>query len=661
MRRTFAFAVILSLFAAMRSSAESNDSAIADEYVCADDSHPILSCADGSVATPLPEEESSSVSALNFALIFVLLSLSASFSGLTLGLLSLDPMGLQIVIEGGDPQDAEYAKKIAPIRKKGNFLLCTLLLGNVAVNSLLSILMADLTSGFVGFALSSFLIVCFGEILPQAVCSRHPLKIGAHSTYLVYIFMALTFVMSYPISRLLDILLGEELGTTYTKKELRKLVELHGVDQHGDLNLDEKAILTGALDFGNKVVEQIMVPLNHVFMIDVNRSLSFDCMQEILEKGHSRIPVFESVKTNIVGLLYLSDLALLNPEDETPLRSILQFYGRPVQKVFNDTRLPELLNDFKKGKSHIKIVHRVNCDGPGDPVYEVIGIVTLEDIIEELIQDEIVDESDEYVDVVKKQSAQRGRVDYSRISFLKKISGSSAAISNEQQLAVFSYLRSNVEPFSSRHLSDSVLKKLISQARVVEVLLEGEEGATTKPIYQKGIPDQFFSLIIQGKVEVVSGCEGFLSQVGPFTCLGVNALISTNYVPDFTARPKTTTILLRIGKKQYESAVKATSVQTSNTSRSISVSFQQPDIDPLSDAYIRSPPTTGIADADPLVSSPTTAAFFVPNAQSATLATGAQDITSSTEFVEASRDKSKKKGKRGDKSHLLDSVSSSDL
>jgi Cyclin M transmembrane N-terminal domain len=97
-----------------------------------------------------------------------LLCFSALVSGLTLGLLALDVTGLEIVMAGDDPRLAQYARNIYPIRKQGNWLLCTLVLANVAVNSFLSILMAEFTGGVVGFVTSTVLIVIFGEILPQA-------------------------------------------------------------------------------------------------------------------------------------------------------------------------------------------------------------------------------------------------------------------------------------------------------------------------------------------------------------------------------------------------------------------------------------------------------------------------------------------------------------
>ena len=157
--------------------------------------------------------------------IAVLICPSGLFSGLTLGLLSLDMNGLQIVIDSDNENEA-VAKTIQPIRAS-NRLLCTLLLGNVAVNALLSILMASLTDGLVGFLSSTIIIVIFGEIVPQASCSRYPLQIGAFSIPLVKLFMYVLFIFTWPLATLLDYALGAELGTIYTTDRLVALLNIH--------------------------------------------------------------------------------------------------------------------------------------------------------------------------------------------------------------------------------------------------------------------------------------------------------------------------------------------------------------------------------------------------------------------------------------------------
>jgi hypothetical protein len=134
-----------------------------------------LDCCEDQFQDELCVSDNAWISAIPFAvqilLIIVLISFSALFSGLTLGLMSLDKTGLEIVMSGDDPEAARYAKIIYPIRDDGNLLLCTLLLGNVLVNTLLSILMAEYTGGIIGLFSSTFLIVIFGEILPQAFVS----------------------------------------------------------------------------------------------------------------------------------------------------------------------------------------------------------------------------------------------------------------------------------------------------------------------------------------------------------------------------------------------------------------------------------------------------------------------------------------------------------
>ena len=118
------------------------------------------------------------------------------------------PINGQVIERCGTEQEKQYAKQITPVRKRGNYLLCTLLLGNVLVNSTLTIFLDDLSSGIIAVVSSTLSIVIFGEIIPQALCSRHGLAVGARTVWLTYLFMVVTFPLSFPISKILDKLLG---------------------------------------------------------------------------------------------------------------------------------------------------------------------------------------------------------------------------------------------------------------------------------------------------------------------------------------------------------------------------------------------------------------------------------------------------------------------
>ena len=140
--------------------------------------------------------------------------------------MSLDPTELNIVLNSGTDTEKRYAKKIQPLRNHGNYLLCSLLLGNVLVNVVLTILMDDLSTGVIAVVSSTLGIVIFGEIVPQAICSRHGLAVGAKTVILTKFFMLLTFPLSFPISIILDKVLGEEIGNVYNRERLQQLIKV---------------------------------------------------------------------------------------------------------------------------------------------------------------------------------------------------------------------------------------------------------------------------------------------------------------------------------------------------------------------------------------------------------------------------------------------------
>lgn len=305
--------------------------------------------------------------------ICVLLVLSGLFSGLNLGLMSLDPTTLKIVMESGSKRHKVYAKIIFRVRKYGNYLLCTLLLGNVLVNSALAILLGSVIgSGAYAIVASTIAIVIFGEIIPQAICSRYGLTVGAWTIPLTLVFMVLTFPISMPLSLLLNLVLGKEIGSVYDREQLLKLLDV--TQEHHDLEKDEVNIISGALAFKKKIAEDVMTKIDNVYCLSSDRVLDFKTIKEIYESGFSRIPIYEGGdKNDVVGILYVRDLAFLDPDDQTPIQAHLDFYNYEVLKFWTDSTLDELLLRFTEGKSHIGIIQRVNNETEKDPFYEVVG------------------------------------------------------------------------------------------------------------------------------------------------------------------------------------------------------------------------------------------------------------------------------------------------
>ncbi len=283
-----------------------------------------------------------------YAAIFVLVCFSALFSGLTLGLLSLDKIGLKIVMSGEDPILAQYAETIAPVRENGNLLLCTLLLGNVAVNAYLSILTAELTSGLTGFLLSTVLIVIFGEIIPQASCSRYALQIGSRAIPIVKVLIFIMYPLTWPLSVVLDYVLGDELGTIHTRTELTELLRIHV--QHGAMDVEQGQISEGAITYVDKKVSSVMSPFEDAYLLKASDILNFKKITEIFKSGYSRIPVYDKSDDDIIGILLVKDLIFVDPDDDTPVRNFIQIFGRNFHLLWPDDTLGDVLRLFKTGK-----------------------------------------------------------------------------------------------------------------------------------------------------------------------------------------------------------------------------------------------------------------------------------------------------------------------
>lgn len=405
--------------------------------------------------------------------------------------------------------------------------------------------------------------------------------------------MLITFPLSYPTSKVLDVLLGEEIGNFYNRERLKELVKV--TTDINDLDKDEVNVISGVLELRKKTVEDVMTRIEDAFMLDLDAVLDFETITEIMKSGFSRVPVYENERNNIVTLLYIKDLAFVDPDDNTQLKTLCEFYQNSCHFVFEDVTLDVMFKQFKEGhKGHMAFVHRVNNEGEGDPFYETIGLVTLEDVIEELIQAEIMDETDVFTDNRRKVRRDRNkRQDFAVFSQGRGDPNSQRLrISPQLTLATFQYLSTTVEAFKSDSVSETILRRLLNQDIVHHVKHKGKDrNDPSMFIITRGKPVDFFVLILEGRVEVTVGKENLMFDSGPFSYFGTQALVQNicidvpvdspqqimgslqslnmdamlrhTFIPDYTVKAVTEMVYIQIKRNLYLAAKRATLMERS--------------------------------------------------------------------------------------------------
>ncbi|XP_021864847.1 DUF21 domain-containing protein At2g14520-like [Spinacia oleracea] len=255
---------------------------------------------------------------IRIAICIILVLFAGLMSGLTLGLMSLSLVELEVLAKSGTPNDRKFA----------------------AAMEALPIFLDSLVTAWAAVLLSVTLILLFGEIIPQAVCSRYGLAIGAAVAPL-----------------LLDLMLGKEHKALFRRSELKTLVDLHGNEagKGGELTHDETTVIAGALELTEKTARNAMTPIAEIFAIDIDSKLDRNLMKLILDKEHSRVPVYYENPTNILGLILVKNLLTINPEDEMPVKNVTV---RKIPRVTEKMPLYDILNEFEKGRSHMAVVVR---------------------------------------------------------------------------------------------------------------------------------------------------------------------------------------------------------------------------------------------------------------------------------------------------------------
>lgn len=187
--------------------------------------------------------------------------------------------------------------------------------------------------------------------------------------------------IAWPTAKLLDWCLGEDHGTTYRKAELKTFVSLHQTLGAENLSEDEVTIIRAVLDLNDKTVRDVMTPIEDVFILSADTILDDDGVNKLVSSGYSRVPIHEPGKPDaILGMLLVKKLIQYDPEDAMP---VSWFNLTPLPEASPDLTLLDCLNYFQQGRSHMLLVSSAPGESKG-----ALGVVTLEDVIEEMIGEE---------------------------------------------------------------------------------------------------------------------------------------------------------------------------------------------------------------------------------------------------------------------------------
>ncbi|KAF9042424.1 hypothetical protein BJ165DRAFT_1487046 [Panaeolus papilionaceus] len=355
---------------------------------------------------PPPSEHEPPAEGLDFwwhiAVSTVLVLAGGVFAGLTLGLMGLDELHLRVLATSSeDLKEKANAQKVLKLMLKGrHWVLVVLLLSNVIINESLPIFLdSALGGGVAAVVIATAAIVIFGRVIPQALSVRYGLAIGARCTPLVLGMMYLFAPIAYPIAKLLDWALGANEQHTYKKAELKSFLQFHRTGQE-PLRDDEIAILNGVLELNTKNVEEIMTPLKDTVILSADAILDHKAVDAILLSGYSRFPVHEPGNPlAFVGLLLIKKLLTYDPSKALPVSA---FQLGILPEAYPSINCFQALDYFQTGRAHLLLISRTPGVAGG-----AIGVITLEDIIEEIISEEIVDETDRYEDNQHKRRAKR--------------------------------------------------------------------------------------------------------------------------------------------------------------------------------------------------------------------------------------------------------------
>jgi len=321
-------------------------------------------------------------------LFFLLLLCSALISGAEVALFSLTQTDLETPLE----ESSKPIEIISKLLEKPKKLLATILVANNFINIAIVILFAYLGDYFfigissaitrfiIEVVIVTFLILFFGEILPKIYASRNSAKFAKFMAYPLLFLDVIISPLSLPM-RSITIAMHNKLGKQKSNMSVDQLSQALELTSEEDTTREEHKILQGIVSFGNTDTKQVMRPRIDIFALDNTLKYSH-IIPEIIKNGYSRIPVFQDNVDTVIGILYVKDLLPHLSKKQFNWTSLL----REPFFVPENKKLDDLMQAFQEKKVHLAVVV--------DEYGGTSGIVSLEDVIEEIVGD-ISDEFDD--------------------------------------------------------------------------------------------------------------------------------------------------------------------------------------------------------------------------------------------------------------------------
>jgi metal transporter CNNM len=311
--------------------------------------------------------------------VLLLVFFSAICSGLNIAVMALDPADLKRKAKLGNRQ----ARRVLPLRQHTHLTLASILLVNIAAVSANSLVLEQRLDGWAAAGLSTLLIVIFGEIMPQALFSKDPLGWSSAFAPLLKAMITVTYVVSKPLQLLLDNLFPREHAELQSRHELGLMIGEHLGTKESELDDDEVEIIRGALQLSEKRVRDIMTDIRHTYWLLPDAKLDDAKIDEIKARGFSRIPIFNPQLTKCYGLLLMKDLVDIDFDNNK--YGVEDMSLHPSKLVGSMTALDTMFRKFIAAGTHLIPIEKDD---------KIIGIVTIEDLIEEILGHEIEDETD---------------------------------------------------------------------------------------------------------------------------------------------------------------------------------------------------------------------------------------------------------------------------